>query len=377
MQAANCIEGLPERLPLENRFNFLTLIVEEPLLTRLYKVVRARISHAESGSCPQGHSDSESRLEIESIASADLAFLKQETVAPFPVRLARELTETFREGWQDPAIFISLILRRKSSSPETKRRRKAGITVAILVYAIVLSAIYISYAISHRRNSSAEEERHLHITRLQLPPMPVTKTSPVLKQPRGISKSQLSLPAQPPEPHKPELVKSEPQSRSLDQPPTRPEPQTQIASAASEPHPAVEAKAAAVPAIGTTGSGLRTGNGTGPDAGAEPEAAQSTKVNYNDVFSVSNVTTRPQILGRPTPGYTEEARRAQVEGAVRLSVVLDADGTVSAISVVRGLGYGLDERAIEAARQLRFVPAQKDGHRVSVRVILEFKFTLL
>src|ERR1041384_5171519 len=156
MQAANCIEGLPERLPLENRFNFLTLIVEEPLLTRLYKMVRARISHAERGSCPQGHSDSESRLEIESIASADLAFLKQETVAPFPIRLARALTETIREGWQDPTIFISLISRRKSASVEAKRRRNAGIRVAILVYAIAFSAIYISYVISHRRNSSAE-----------------------------------------------------------------------------------------------------------------------------------------------------------------------------------------------------------------------------
>src|SRR6185369_7118635 len=175
MQAANCIEGLPERLPLENRFNFLTLIVEEPLLTRLYKVMRARISHTEKGSCPQGRSDSASRLEIESDASADLAFLKQELVAPFPVRLAREIKETIREGWQDPSIFISLISKRKSSSPETRRRRKAGITAAILVYAIVLSAIYISYAISHRRNSSAEEERHVHITHLQLPPMLVTK----------------------------------------------------------------------------------------------------------------------------------------------------------------------------------------------------------
>jgi len=82
-------------------------------------------------------------------------------------------------------------------------------------------------------------------------------------------------------------------------------------------------------------------------------------------------------LGRPVPGYTEEARRAQIEGAVRLSVVLNANGTVSDIRVARGLGYGLDEKAIEAARQLRFVPAQKDGHAVSVRVFIEFKFSLL
>jgi len=58
-------------------------------------------------------------------------------------------------------------------------------------------------------------------------------------------------------------------------------------------------------------------------------------------------------------------------------VVLNANGAVSDITVTRGLGHGLDEKAIEAARELRFVPAQKDGHTVSVRVFLEFKFALL
>src|SRR5262249_3004944 len=153
------------------------------------------------------------------------------------------------------------------------------------------------------------------------PPMPVTKPLPVLKQP--VSKNPLT--ESPAEEHKTESIKSEPQPRALDQTQTKPEPQTQIAKAASEP----ETKASAVPAASGTGSGSGTGNGTGSGSGTGSEVVSSTKVNYNDVFSVSSVTTRPQILGRPTPGYTEEARRAQVEGAVRLSVVLDADGAVS------------------------------------------------
>ena len=368
MQNINRIIGLPKRANIESRFNFLAGIDEEPFLTRLYKAVRASISQRE----PHGHSDSV----IESDAYADLAFLKQETAVPLPVRLARELTETIRTIRQDPMVLINLIAKRDSSSPEKKRRMKAGVMVAILVYSITLSAIYASYAIFHRRDSSAGDEQHLHITYLQLPPMPVKSPPPVLKQPGGTSKSQFTAPAQPPEQHKTELVKSEPQPHALDQAQTTPEPKTQIASAASEPSPLAEAKASAVlAASGTGGSG--TGNGTGAGSGTGQDGVASAKVNYNDVFSVSNVTTRPQILGRPTPGYTEEARRAQVEGAVKLSIVLDADGTVSAISVVRGLGYGLDEKATEAARQLRFAPAQKDGHKVSVRVFVEFKFTLL
>src|SRR6185295_8545779 len=143
--------------------------------------------------------DSVSRLEIESDAYADLAFLKQDAAAPFPIRLARELTETIRVIRQDPMVLISLIAKRESSSPEKKRRMKAGITVALLVYSIALSAIYASYAIFHLRDSSAGDEQHLHITHLQLPPMPVTKTLPVLKQPGGTSKSQFNASAQPPE----------------------------------------------------------------------------------------------------------------------------------------------------------------------------------
>lgn len=373
MQNVNRIIGLPKRAKIESRFNFLAGIDEEPFLTRLYKVMRASISQTE----PPVHSDSVLKLEIESDAYADLAFLKQDAAAPFPIRLARELTETIRAIRQDPMVLISLIAKRESASPEKKRRMKAGITFAILFYSITLLAIYASYAIFHRRDSSAVDEQHLHITHLQLPPMQVTKTLPVLKQPGGNSKSQLTAPAQPPEHNKTESVKSELQPRAFDQAQTNPEPKTQVDGAASEPSQIAEAKAPAVLASSGTGGGLGTGNGTGSGTGDGQEGVASARVNYNDVFSVSNVTTRPQILGRPTPGYTEEARRAQVEGAVKLSVVLDAAGTVSAIGVVRGLGYGLDERAIEAARQLRFVPAQKDGRRVSVRVFLEFKFTLL
>jgi hypothetical protein len=92
MQTVNHINVLPERAKTEIRFIFLSRIDEEPLLTRLYKVIRISISQTEKDSRPPGHSDSEPRLEIESDTYTDPAFLKQDAVAPFPVRLARELT---------------------------------------------------------------------------------------------------------------------------------------------------------------------------------------------------------------------------------------------------------------------------------------------
>ncbi|MBI3949447.1 MAG: TonB family protein [Acidobacteria bacterium] len=66
----------------------------------------------------------------------------------------------------------------------------------------------------------------------------------------------------------------------------------------------------------------------------------------------------PQILSRPRPDWTEEAKRDHVQGDVVLSAVFGADGVVREIRVIRGLGYGLDEKAVEAVQKIQFLPAQ-------------------
>ncbi len=87
-------------------------------------------------------------------------------------------------------------------------------------------------------------------------------------------------------------------------------------------------------------------------------------------------TTRPTILYQEKARYTKEARDNKTEGTVLLSVVFGADATLGSIKVVRGLPDGLTENAIEAARKIRFKPAEKDGKPVSVRGSLEYYFRL-
>jgi TonB family protein len=207
--------------------------------------------------------------------------------------------------------------------------------------------------------------------------MPVTKATPQLREASGrISKGQLMTPIKPEAQPKAELVETKPTPRPPDQTLSRTDPTTQNPTALSGPDSSTSETASRASASDGAARGL-TGNGVGTVSDDGRGGASGVEVNYNDIFTVSKVTIRPQILARPVPGYTEEARHAQVDGVVKLSVVLNANGTVSDIRVTRGLGYGLDEKAIEAARELRFTPAQKDGHLVSVRVFLEFKFTLL
>jgi TonB family protein len=96
----------------------------------------------------------------------------------------------------------------------------------------------------------------------------------------------------------------------------------------------------------------------------------------NKVYMPSEVTQKARILSRPEPQYTEEARKNQVSGTVVLRIVLSSSGQVTNISAISGLPYGLTERAIAAARQLRFSPAMKDGHPISQYAQIEYNFNL-
>ena len=93
-------------------------------------------------------------------------------------------------------------------------------------------------------------------------------------------------------------------------------------------------------------------------------------------LSGSQVEQRARLLLKPEPQYTEEARRNQIEGTVVLRVVFASSGDVVQIRAVRTLPFGLTERAIAAARQIRFAPAMKGGHPVSVFMQLEYNFNL-
>jgi TonB family protein len=94
------------------------------------------------------------------------------------------------------------------------------------------------------------------------------------------------------------------------------------------------------------------------------------------IYGSADGITRAVITYKPEPGYTEEARNANISGAVRLRAVLGADGTVKHIFVLRRLSHGLTEKAVQAARQIRFKPATLDGHPVSQFVVLEYYFNV-
>ncbi|HSL54590.1 MAG TPA: energy transducer TonB [Pyrinomonadaceae bacterium] len=119
---------------------------------------------------------------------------------------------------------------------------------------------------------------------------------------------------------------------------------------------------------GNIGGGDFNAGGGGPGGGGGGD--------YSRIFTGKDVTTKARLISKPEPQYTEDARKNQITGTVVLKVVFASNGTVQNIRTVSGLPYGLTERAIAAARQIKFVPATKDGHQVSMWMQLEYNFNL-
>jgi TonB family protein len=120
---------------------------------------------------------------------------------------------------------------------------------------------------------------------------------------------------------------------------------------------------------GNTGGGERREGGGGPGGGGGG-------TDYSKIFSGKDVSSKARVLEKPEPTYTEAARKNQITGTVVLRAVFSSGGTVTNIHAVSGLPDGLTERAIAAARQIRFVPATKDGHPVSMWMELQYNFNL-
>jgi TonB family protein len=121
---------------------------------------------------------------------------------------------------------------------------------------------------------------------------------------------------------------------------------------------------------GNVGGGDRNLGGGGPGGGG------GGGTDYNKVFNPRDVTQKAKIISKPEPGYTEEARKNQISGTVTLRAVLSSSGAVTGIRPVSNLPYGLTEKAIAAARQIKFIPAQKDGRAVSQYVTIEYNFNI-
>lgn len=94
------------------------------------------------------------------------------------------------------------------------------------------------------------------------------------------------------------------------------------------------------------------------------------------IVTGKEVNTKARLFQKPEPRYTEAAREAQITGTVIIKAVFSSSGSVTNIRVVSPLPHGLTEKAIEAAKKIKFCPAIKDGKYASMWMQLEYNFNL-
>src|SRR5215831_531489 len=103
-----------------------------------------------------------------------------------------------------------------------------------------------------------------------------------------------------------------------------------------------------------------------------PHAAISQQTAGEDpILRVGGSVIAPTIAFKVDPQYSDQARKAGIQGTVVMQAVIEKDGSVQILRIIRGIGFGLDENAVEALRQWRFRPATRDG--VPVRVALNIE----
>ena len=192
-----------------------------------------------------------------------------------------------------------------------------------------------------------------------------------------------------------------PETRTVTPPPPSavvpvPEPQQAPPEPEPQPAPAVVAPVVSAPADpedrrGVLTDAAETSSSTGPGSGGGTGTGRGTGSGAGDGAGIGDGSTAgigggpyrpgagitaPTLLREVKPVYSEAGRSQGIEGEVVLEVVVRSDGSVGAVRVARGLGAGLDQRAIDAVRQWKFSPARRHGTPVDVMVEIAVEFRL-
>jgi protein TonB len=126
-----------------------------------------------------------------------------------------------------------------------------------------------------------------------------------------------------------------------------------------------------------SGAGMGTGSGGGIGSGKGNGYGPGEGGGYGGgLYHVGGGVSAPQLVFAPDPEFSDEARRAKYQGVCVVSLIVDAQGMPQRVQVVRHLGMGLDEKAVEAVKQYKFKPAMLQGKPVPVEVNIEVNFRI-
>jgi protein TonB len=125
------------------------------------------------------------------------------------------------------------------------------------------------------------------------------------------------------------------------------------------------------------GSSMGNGSGSGMGGGNGSGLGYGTGGGYGGgVKKIGGGVSSPVVIYQVDPEFSEEARKAKFMGVVLVNLVVDAQGRPQNVHILRGVGMGLDDKALAAVRQYRFKPAMEDGKPVAVELNVEVNFQI-
>jgi protein TonB len=264
------------------------------------------------------------------------------------------------------------------------KRDRTSTTVSFITHVIIITAVLwlgmtVRVSVPKVANTNLT---HLNFT-LYDPPPPVM---PVAKAPGGGGGGGEHHLVEPTRGHLPPVVKLQPtlappqivriQNQKLPVEPTMPVKMPDTTKLANLGMPKSQQVALVSQGSGS-GSGFGFGMGGGVGTGHGSGAGPGSGGGYGGgLMSVGGGVSAPQVIHSAEPQFTDEARRADYQGTAAIQLIVDSQGDPQDVRVVRHLGMGLDQKAVEAVRQYRFRPAMFQGHPVSVQMVIEVDFHL-
>jgi len=250
--------------------------------------------------------------------------------------------------------------------PASSARSRSGLWTAVfLVVSLGVHGLALLFLAS-RPLRSVELERPMELVMVEVePPKPPPPPPPEPEQPKAkpppIKVARAEVPKPPPPP---------------DEPPPPPPPN-------DAPPPEQPAKPVLVVGISmsstTTAGNFAAAVGNTLYGKTEKKAADPTEVKAYSApkyMPIHQVDSEPEVAQDFKAPYPPEARHAEIEGTVVLSVTVDTEGKVVAAKILSGPGYGLNEAALEAIKRFKFKPARKNGEAVSTELKYSYTFVL-
>jgi periplasmic protein TonB len=265
--------------------------------------------------------------------------------------------------------------------------RSAGLKGSLLVHAVVVALIFASASFGHRVVQQVRQREEVTL----IAPSPdsyALPTSKIVVSGGGGGGDKTPIPARKGRLPKlamqqitpPQIVLHNEKPKLPVEPTVVVPPQVHVAEnrMPNLGTPSAPPLPSAPPSNGTgSGGGIGAGSGGGIGVGHGPGVGAGTGGGIGGgVFKVGGGVSAPQAISTPDPDYTEEARNAKTQGTCVLRLIVDEQGHPRDIRLVRGLGHGLDAKAIAAVEQWQFHPAMKDGQPVSVQITVEVAFHL-